>query len=483
MIRVASGRRTRARAQKPSLPAQHRSRVACHTAGAVAVCRLSLLAAILVSLLLARPAAGQVSSSSSWPQVGQDPGLTSRTGVTASQTGTPASGFPVPLFGGGLLGQAGQAQAGPPAVYTDGNLLAGTNATQSGTQPMVQLVYINSVGVPQPGATRALFTTQDITSPVGFSMTTPAVSDDGQMFVAGGGILWSVPPSGSAASVFGGTPNQKMACEFLPSAGETTLPICQVGSPTIGPDGTLYFTAGYQPNSPQPGTGAAYALNPSTGQQLWSFPLPQAVFGPVAVDGQGNAYMTAGPLLSVGPTGQSRWRFAPSGGSASLSPPMVYGGTVFVLASLRSGPTTLFAVNASTGRQLWSTRVPGAALSAGPALGPSGNVMALTFTTLAAINRRTGATTWRYSLPSQTTAQVEPMVDGSGDTYVLASVESGGGAVIGVSPAGNQLWQSTIGTGSFLGTTGVPTGGAIGLDGTVYASATDGKVYAFTDPG
>jgi outer membrane protein assembly factor BamB len=445
----------------------------------VAADRLTALAAVLVSLLLAAPAAAQVSSSSSWPQLGHDPGLTNRTGVTASQTGTPAAGFPAALFGGGLLGQADQTQAGPPAVYADGNLLAGTNALQSGSQLVAQLVYINSVQVAQPGATRALFTGQDPTAGLGFSASTPAVSADGVMFVAGGGILWSVPPSGPAGSVFGGTPGQSTACEFLSSVNATSLPPCQVGNPTIGADGTIYFTAGDQlPPPATGGTGVAYALNPSTAQQQWSFQLPRPVFGPVAVDSEGNAYVTAGPLLSVGPSGQSRWRFSPSGG---LSAPMVYGEAVYVLGT--SGPgMTLYALNASTGRQLWATRVPGAATEAAVALGPSGNVMALTATTLAAVNRRTGSTSWRYSLPSETVASAAPMVDGSGNTYVLGSVLSGGGAVIGVSAAGQQLWQSPIGTPSFLGTYGEPTGGAIGLDGTVYASATDGKVYAFTDP-
>jgi outer membrane protein assembly factor BamB len=437
-----------------------------------------VLAAVVVSLLLAGPAAGQVSSSSSWPQVGQDPGLTNRTGVTASQTGTPASGFPVPLFGGSLLGQADQTQAGPPAVYSDGNLLAGTNATQSGSQLVAQLAYINSVEVPQPGATRALFTAQNQFSGIGFSASTPAVSAAGQMFVATGGTLWSVSPSGPAVGVFGGTPDPT-ACEFLPSATETSLPICEVGSPTIGPNGTLYFTAGNQPPSAQQGTGAAYALDPASGEQLWSFPLPQAVFGPVAVDGQGNAYVTAGPLLSVGPTGRSRWRF--TGSAPGLSAPMVYGGAVYVLGT-SGNAMTLYAVNTSTGRQLWATRVPGAPTQAATALGPGGNVMALTATTLAAINRRTGSTSWRYSLPQQTVAAAAPMVDGSGNTYILATTQSGAGVVIGVSATGDQLWQSPIGTPTFLGTYGEPTGGAIGVDGTVYASATDGKVYAFTDP-
>jgi outer membrane protein assembly factor BamB len=159
---------------------------------------------------------------------------------------------------------------------------------------------------------------------------------------------------------------------------------------------------------------------------------------------------------------------------------MVYGAAVYVLRASGS-TTTLYAVNASTGRQIWATRMPGSATPVAPALGANGNVMALTRTVPTAVNRRTGKTSWRYSLPSQTVAQASPMVDGSGNTYILASVQSGGGTAIGVSAAGDQLWQNPIESGSIFGFCGEPTGGAIGLDGTVYASATDSKVYAFTD--
>jgi outer membrane protein assembly factor BamB len=52
-----------------------------------------------------------------------------------------------------------------------------------------------------------------------------------------------------------------------------------------------------------------------------------------------------------------------------------------------------------------------------------------------------------------------------------------------VSAQGQPLWTDPIGTPEPLfGTVGTPTGGATGLDGTIYVSATDGNVYAFTEP-
>src|SRR5919108_2000791 len=120
---------------------------------------------VLLALLAGAPSAGaQLATSSSWPQAGHDPGLTKRTFVTGSQTGTPAAGFPAPLFGGSLNNTGGQGatQAGPPAIYVDGNVIAGTNEAaprgSGGVGEVAQLAYVNAAGVPSPGAARPLFT-------------------------------------------------------------------------------------------------------------------------------------------------------------------------------------------------------------------------------------------------------------------------------------------------------------------------------------
>src|SRR4051794_6629215 len=85
---------------------------------------------VVAFALLATPAAAQLATTSSWPQVDQDPGLTRRAEVTGSQTGTPAAGFPTPTFGGSSPLHAASTP-GPPSVYVDGNILTGTNATNN----------------------------------------------------------------------------------------------------------------------------------------------------------------------------------------------------------------------------------------------------------------------------------------------------------------------------------------------------------------
>jgi outer membrane protein assembly factor BamB len=440
--------------------------------------RFATVLAALATLALAAPASAQLTTSSSWPQVGHDPGLTRRAFVTGSQTGTPAAGFPAPLYGGSLQIQSvggNTPVAGPPAIYLDGNVIAGTSATNNSANGIAQLDYVNAANVTPPGAVRSLFTASGPWPfTTGYDNTVPAVGSDGVMFVSGSdGDVWAVPPSGPAVN------------EFTGPAGTNT-----VSSPTLGANGVLYFSAGTGNDGPVDGTGAIYAVNSASGQTLWSFPLSVATSSPVAVDPQGNAYATiasftgTGKLLSFNSSGRTRWTFDPPGRAAVSGSPLVYGGTVYVMGHVGINVTTAYAVNASNGQELWGVTVRGIPGFTSPALGPSGNVMALSFGALTALNRKTGKSAWTFTLPS-VTATLAPLVDGSGDTYVFANGGSGGGGgtVLAVGPTGQQLWQGSVGTPTQNGGTfGEPTGGAIGLDGTIYVSAADGKVYAFTDP-
>jgi outer membrane protein assembly factor BamB len=437
--------------------------------------RSTVFLPLLAALVLAAPASAQLTltTSSSWPQVGHDPALTRRAFVSGSQTGTPAAGFPTALYGGSLQTGPNNTTAGPPAVYLDGNLIAGTSASSNAANGVAQLDYINAADVPSPGAARSLFTASGPWPfTTGFDNTVPAVGSDGVMFVSGSdGDVWAVPPSGPVAN------------EFTGPAGTNT-----VSSPTLAANGNLYFSAGVATGGPVDGTGAIYAVNPAGGQQLWSFPISTATSSPVAVDSQGNAYATVssftgtGKLYSFNSSGGTRWTFDPPGRAAPQGSPMVYGSTVYVLGHVSDRTMTAYALNASNGKQIWSTTVRGLPGGGGPALGPSGNVMVLSFGALSALNRKTGKVAWTFDLPSAT-ATLAPLVDGAGDTYVFANSTTGGGSVIAVGPTGQPLWQDAIGTPTPNGgTVGGPSGGTIGLDGTIYVSASDGNIYAFTDP-
>jgi outer membrane protein assembly factor BamB len=284
------------------------------------------------------------------------------------------------------------------------------------------------------------------------------------------GHLWIVPPSGPASSAF----------PFPANTGP-------VGPPTVGPNGIIYVTAGADADNPF-STGSLFAINPDSGQTIFQVGSSSAT-QPVALDGAGNVYIdNNGGLEQLNANGNVRWGFNPPGPPQVLSPPMVYGSTAYVTAGPRLGVQQghLFAVaiSTATGKQLWATPIQGSFQnqSFGPALGGSGNVIVQTSNVLTALNRTTGQVAWTEQLVNGN-AMVEPMVDGSGDVYVMGNAASGGGGYAqGFSASGQSLWEENFGTPSPFGTFGSPTGGAIGVDGSVYVSATDGKVYAFTDP-
>jgi outer membrane protein assembly factor BamB len=266
-----------------------------------------------------------------------------------------------------------------------------------------------------------------------------------------------------------------------------------VSSVTIGANGNLYFSAGNNPDAPVNGGGNIYALDPGTLAVLWSFPIQLGTSSPIAFDSAGNAYSVAGSftsgsqLLSLTPNGQRRWAFVAPGRPGLLGAPMVYGNTAFVLGG-NGNQVVLYAVNIANGRQIWATPLRGNNTGANPApaLGPSGNVIAASNTTVTAVNRVTGRPAWAFPLPPNAFVDLPPLVDGSGDTYITAGLEDGGGTVIAISATGQQLWENNVGTvtQSIFGTTlsGTPSGTTIGVDGSIYVATQQGQVYAFTDP-
>jgi outer membrane protein assembly factor BamB len=448
--------------------------------------RVAPLVTLAVLLALAAPAGAQLSSQSSWPQVAHDAGLTKRTGVTGSQTGTPAPGFPAPKRFGNAPGFS---LAGPPAIYVDGNLIAGMNPDLApASDPVSQLVFVNAAGVPFPGAARVLFSdTGPFTVTAGLTAATPAVSSSGLMFAAStGGHLWTVPPSGPATPTIA-----------LPPATSG------VGSPTIAADGTLYFTAGVASATRSTANKTLYGVNPSTGSISLAVPTT-SVDAEIALDGAGNVYLTQrGRLRSVTAGGSTRWTFTPPGRLRVVGPPMIYRGTAYVIVGRPSGSfpgpsyedAALVAVSATSGKRSWTSplhddvvkttdnNAPGA--QNGPALGARGTVLGLTKNRLTAVSPSSGRKVWTYTLPTDLSAQLSPMVDSSGDTYILAKsvARAGRGAVVAVNAKGHELWRKPIHTQADTDIfTFNLTGDTIGADGTIYISAIDGVIWAFRDP-
>lgn len=191
------------------------------------------------------------------------------------------------------------------------------------------------------------------------------------------------------------------------------------------PDGSL----GYSAPTPAPantvvvcGESVVYRLDGATGKSLWNTTIGGKALGTPSVGG-GRVFVAGdgGGLVSIDlESGNRRWRFRVENdktGPDWFGSPLLVGKTLYVTTYRRN----VYALDATTGRVKWSTKVLGPAL-ARPALDPKRNVLYVTSgtfrdnPTLTALNARTGAKLWDYKLGYLTAA---PAL--SGDRLYLGS--------------------------------------------------------------
>jgi outer membrane protein assembly factor BamB len=167
------------------------------------------------------------------------------------------------------------------------------------------------------------------------------------------------------------------------------------------------------------GRGAVWALDPSTGRELWRTQVGALSAG-VGSDGQFYAVMGQQSELIVIRDGKEIWRKAMT--AQSFTPPLVAGGRVFVLSADRS----VWAFDAANGRVLWSQARPGEPLvlrQMGVLL-PIGDVLvAGQGGRLVGIQPLSGAVLWEASIgTSRGTNDMERLVDLVGPASRASSV-------------------------------------------------------------
>ena len=168
----------------------------------------------------------------------------------------------------------------------------------------------------------------------------------------------------------------------------------------LRPDGSLGYSAPLYRRSAVyvAGETTLYALDPSTGDRLWSAPAgSKSVSAPdeggrrvfVGTDGSGLAAFTN--------DGKLAWRFTGKGAGDWFGPPRYADGVVYVGTYQRY----VYAVDAVTGKQRWSARLLGSALTL-PALDSARGALYVcseTFRnnpTLWALDARTGKELWNH---------------------------------------------------------------------------------------
>jgi outer membrane protein assembly factor BamB len=275
----------------------------------------------------------------------------------------------------------------------------------------------------------------------------PAIAGDGTLYLPSDRGLTAIDPSGSV----------RWASPLEDARG----------APAIGPDGTIYQVTYH---------GMLYAVDPS-GRIKWRFEVDRGdrfQRGSPAIAEDGTIYFASEDhnLYAIDPSGRELWRFPTAGPvrPASIGADgtiyfandraMVGGGRDWVVVS----DSRMYAVNPD-GTERWSMELDDDVWAA-PAIGFDGTLYMGTEHWIYEITPDGSVLSKRYGGSIHT-----PIVAGDGSIYTT------GGPITAVDARGTLKWQFR--PGNFAGPQP-----AIGLDGTIYASAHDGAVnhvHAFTE--
>jgi outer membrane protein assembly factor BamB len=224
-------------------------------------------------------------------------------------------------------------------------------------------------------------------------LSSPALGVDGTIYV--GAIsnffnrLFSLSPNGTTNWIFN--------LGSVPFGGISSA---QFGSPSIGPDGTIYV--GSQ-------DGHVYSISPQ-GQTNWTFALTNATYCSPAIANDGTIYIGSddGNLYALDRSGNRKWNFK-TGRNVESSPAVSADGTVYI-----GGLDGIFRAFDADGNPKWS-RAPGG-ISASPAICADGSVLVASYASGLYAYSPSGAILW--SLPSVGQMFCSPVVGSDGTIYV-----------------------------------------------------------------
>jgi outer membrane protein assembly factor BamB len=262
--------------------------------------------------------------------------------------------------------------------------------------------------------------------------STPAVASDGDVYVVsdgGHGDLVAIKNGGVTLWTLGG-----LGLE---------------GSPTVGPDGTIYVESTLS---------ELYAVDPQDGHVYWSFAgsVGEAnVRGSPAISQNGKTlYLPSGGgdlyALSAGPTGGLlSWTYhiqGPTNGIIENAPAVGPDGTIYVATAgtYSYTPSDIEAVN-SDGTLKW-VYVSNGSFETTPAVTVAGQVVAGNDVgTVVALQQADGNLAWSYSAPGTQGengfGNSSAASDSNGNIYIQNE-----NSVFAISPTGSVVWTATDST-------------------------------------
>jgi outer membrane protein assembly factor BamB len=272
---------------------------------------------------------------------------------------------------------------------------------------------------------------------------TPAVGADGTVYCGGYGYFYALSPTGHQLWSFPAAPGWNLSMN---------------SSPTIGPDGKIYFAG---PDN------KLYALNPD-GTEAWSLSLDQVAGSCPAVAPDGTVYIcgvNANCVYSVDPSGTLQWTYSTKGRMQSF-PAIGNDGTIYV----GSDDCYLYAINPD-GSKRWIYRCP-SWVSASPAIGQDGTIYVSSRYYVIAFNP-TGDRLWQCTINAF--GDQAPAIGADGTIYVNSDTMTNVydvGAIYEITPAGEIRHVNVTGNRYFSSLT-------LGPNNTLYTMQCTGKLYAF----
>ena len=261
--------------------------------------------------------------------------------------------------------------------------------------------------------------------------------------------------AGAASSILALDLDTRAEVWRYPAHGSLRQPLR--GSPAIV-DGVVYV-GGMD--------GSVYALDLGDGHLVWRFAAGGQVAADPAVDG-GRVFAAAqdpttghATLYAIdATTGKQAWAAAAPGPSSHLTAPTVADGTVFE----GFGDGTIRAFEASTGRVEWTASIRGVFLS-GPSLASAGGSL-YAFAPTGAVYRLdagTGDKVWDYQFPT-TSVRGAPILVGG---YLIVGLDDGTLGVIDLR-SGNLAWTTELANrkfGPFAWSDGLLIASSVGTEG------------------
>ena len=351
-----------------------------------------------------------ISSNSPWPRLGRDLGSTGLSSAnTSSTTGALKWSYTTsgPIYSPPVIGADGTIYVGS----TDDNLYA-INPNGS-----LKWSFPTGAGIESSAA-------------IGADGTIYIGSTDGNLYAIypTGGLKWSYTTVGSIDS-----------------------------SPNFGADGTIYIGAGYY--------DTLYAINPDgslkwVGSSPYNFSLSSPTIGP-----DGTIYFDDinGLLYAISPDGSVKWRDISGLGAGADETPVIKYGILFGVVG--SGLDAIFSSNGSL---YWSYDNLTWYGGSPPAIGPDDTVYFGDNQNgaLVALNFTNGAVKW--SFPISGYIDYDSPVVGSDGTIYIGSDDYN---LYAINPNGSLKWSFPTGGN-------IESSAAIGTDGTIYIGSTDGNLYA-----